>query len=112
MAYDEGIEFRIDELAGRWRGFSKKNMFGGIGYLLHGNMCFGIWKDSLVVRCGPDRYVDLLEQPHVDLFDITGKAMTGWVMVAPDGFLTDAELKAWLETAKTFVRGLPKKSNR
>ena len=110
MPYDEGLEFRMDELAGRWRGFSKKKMFGGIGYLLHGNMCFGIWKDSLVVRCGPERYPDLLEQPHVDLFDITGRAMTGWVLVAPRGIETDAVLREWMEIAKTFVRDLPPKT--
>jgi len=84
-------------------------MFGGIGFLLGGNMCVGVWKELLIVRTGPDGYEDALDQPHVRKFDITGRVMTGWVMVAPGGLETDEDLKAWVKLAAKFAASLPEK---
>jgi hypothetical protein len=109
MAYDETLADRIRPLIGRERGFSEKKMFGGIGFLLGGNMCVGVWKEFLIARIGPDEYEDCLAQPHVREFDITGRAMNGWVMVEPEGTDNNSDLQKWIDRATTFVRVLPKK---
>ncbi len=109
MPYDAALEARIDHLSLHWPGFVKKSMFGGKGYLLLGHMAFGIWHDKLIVRCGSGQYADCLEQPGARVFDITGKAMDGWVMVAPEGFATATTLLVWLERGRDFAAGLPPK---
>lgn len=109
MAYDESLAERIRTQLRRKRGFTEKKMFGGVGFLLHGHMCVGIWKESLVVRLGPAGYDAALDEPHVRPFDITGKAMTGWVLVEPPGIADDEDLRHWIGTAVRFVGTLPPK---
>jgi hypothetical protein len=109
MAYDEGLEARIDELLMDHDGYQKKKMFGGICWLHAGNMCFGIWKDSLIIRCGSDRHIELLRRDHVKPFDITGKAMAGWILVAHEGFEEDDELREWIDYGIQFATALPPK---
>lgn len=109
MAHDTRLEARIDLASLNWPGLAKKAMFGGMGYLMRGNMAFGIWRDHLIVRCGPAGYADCLALPDTRPFDVTGRAMTGWVMVAPDGLETDAGLAAWLERGREFAASLPDK---
>ncbi len=109
MPYDETLADRVRPLLARKRGFAEKKMFGGIGYLLHGNMTVGVWKEFLIVRTGPDAYEDALNQAHVKKFDITGKAMTGWVMVQPGGLESDAELKQWVNLDVKFAKSLQPK---
>lgn len=109
MAHDTVLESRIDLLSLNWPGFAKKAMFGGKGYLLHGNMAFGIWRDRLVVRCGADLHARCLALPHVREFDVTGKAMAGWVMVLPEALETDDTLRAWLERGRDFAATLAPK---
>lgn len=109
MVYDETLAARIRPLMKRKQGFSEKKMFGGVGLMLHGNMCVGIWKDSLIVRIGLDQYETALEEPDVREFDITGRVMRGWVMVEPRGLVEDEEVKYWVEQATKFVRTLPRK---
>lgn len=84
-------------------------MFGGIGFMLNGNMLVGVWKDSLIVRVGPDAYEDALLEQHVREFDITGRSMKGWVLVNPEGLEEDDKLKEWIEQAMKFVGKLAKK---
>lgn len=84
-------------------------MFGGVGFLLAGNMCVGVWKEWLIVRLGPDRGEAALREPHVREFDITGKAMRGWAMVGPGGLEGDDDLRRWCDAAIKFVRTLPEK---
>jgi len=84
-------------------------MFGGLGFLLHGNMLVGVWKNSMIVRLGPDEHEAALLEQHVGEFDITGKAMKGWVMVKPDGVADDGALKKWVQVAVKFVGKLPAK---
>jgi TfoX/Sxy family transcriptional regulator of competence genes len=109
MAFDEFLAARIREAFARKKGVEEKKMFGGVGFLLHGNMLVGVWKDSLIVRLGPDNYDDALLEPHVREFDITGKPMKGWVLVEPVGVEDDDQLKGWIERALNFVRALPAK---
>lgn len=84
-------------------------MFGGVCFLLNGNLLVGVWKDSLIARVGKDAYDDALQEEHVREFDITGKPMKGWVMVQPDGIDSDLQLSHWIDLATQFVRTLPAK---
>ena len=88
---------------------AEKKMCGGVGFLLDSNMCCGVWKEFLILRVGPSAYEEALKQPNVVEFDITGRAMTGWVMVEPAGIKDDVELKSWLQQAVQFARSLPPK---
>ncbi len=108
MAFSETLASRIRDALARKRNIEEKKMFGGVGFLLNGNMLVGVWKSSLIVRLGPDNYDDALLEPHVREFDITGKPMKGWVMVEPDGVEDDDPLKEWIERAVKFVKTLPK----
>ena len=87
----------------------EKRMFGGVGFLMNGNMLVGIWHESLIVRVGQEQAADALKQPNVKEFDITGKPMKGWIMVEPDGIDFDEQLNDWLEKAEKFVETLPAK---
>jgi TfoX N-terminal domain len=109
MAYDEQLAKRVRPLLARRSGFAEKKMFGGVGYLLNGNMCIAVWKEFLIVRVGPDGYAAALRRPFTKKFDVTGRAMTGWVMVDSEGLADDEELSEWVLRAVAFVRGLPKK---
>ena len=109
MAFSESLAARIRDTLARRKGIAEKKMFGGVGFLLNGNMLVGVWKDSLIVRLGPDEGDDALKEPHVREFDITGKAMKGWVTVEPDGLEDDDQLAIWIKQAMNFVRTLPKK---
>jgi hypothetical protein len=84
-------------------------MFGGVGFLLNGNMCVGVWKESLIARIGPVEYQAALTLPHVREFDITGKAMRGWVMVEPEGCGDVPAVKSWIDRAMKHTRTLPGK---
>jgi len=109
MPYDEGLAQRMDELLDELPGIIRKKMFGGICYLLTGNMACGIFKEFLIVRVGPEKYEDSLKQPNTKVFDITGKVMKGWVMVNQDGYSEDHDLKHWVEQGLSFARSLPPK---
>jgi TfoX/Sxy family transcriptional regulator of competence genes len=106
MAYDEGLAERLREMLEGRKGVTEKKMFGGVCYLLHGKMFVGIVKDSLMVRVGPAAHADALRQPHARVMDFTGRPMKGYVFVAPDGFDSDRELRAWVDRALAFVSTL------
>ena len=106
MAFSEVLAERIRQRLARRKNVEEKKMFGGIGFLLNGNMLVGVWKDSLIVRLGPDNHDDALLEPHVREFDITGKPMEGWVLIKPEGVEDDDQLKNWIERALKFVRAL------
>ena len=109
MAYSESLAGRIRDVVGRRKGVVEEKMFGGVGFLLNGNMLVGVWKDSLIVRLGAEEGERVLEEEYVREFDVTGKAMKGWVMVEAEGIDEDRDLKAWIERAWKFVKTLPAK---
>ena len=109
MPYDREIEERITRAVSGWKGLTRRKMFGGVCHLLNGNMIGGVYKRDMILRLGAEAAAKALGQPFVKPFDITGKAMQGWVMVEPKGFVTDVELKAWLQKAKRFAKTLPPK---
>ena len=109
MAYDETLAARIRQNLARHKNVENKKMFGGIGFLLNGNMLVGVWKDSLIARVGSDEYEHAVLEPHVKEFDITGKPMKGWVLVEPQGVVDDQQLNEWIQRALKFVGKLPAK---
>jgi len=109
MAYSETLAGRIRQRLRRRRDVAEKKMFGGVGFLLGGRLVVGVWKESLVARVGPDDYAAALREADVTEFAITGRAMTGWVLVGPAGVADDATLADWIDRCLAFVATLPAK---
>ena len=109
MAFDETLAARIRDAVEGKRGVEEKKMFGGVGFLLNGNMLVGVWKDSLIVWLGPDEGDEALMEPHVKPFDITGRPMKGWVLVEPEAIEDDEPLQSWIDRAVKFVNTLAAK---
>jgi TfoX/Sxy family transcriptional regulator of competence genes len=109
MAFSAALAERIRQALARRKNVEEKKMFGGIGFLLNGHLLVGVWKDSLIVRLGPEGGDEALLEPHVKEFDITGRAMKGWVLVQPDGVEEDDQLNGWIQRAVKFVGKLPAK---
>lgn len=109
MAYDQALARRIRELLAGAAGLEEKKMFGGIGFLVQGNMACGVHGDDLIVRVGPEKSVEALAQPYARPFDMTGRPMSGWVMVAPDGLASERELRSWIDLGLKYARTLPAK---
>ena len=102
MVYNEGLAQRVRVVLEGKSGLVEKKMFGGLCFLLRGNMACVILKESLIVRVGPENYENALKQPHTRKFDITGKPMKGWVMVSAEGHNTDEKLSYWVEQGIAF----------
>lgn len=109
MAFDEILAERIRKALARKKGIEEKKMFGGICFMLNGNMLVGVWKESLIVRLGEEQGEVALLEPHVKEFDITGRPMKNWVLVAPNGIEEDDQLKGWIQRGVKFVGKLPAK---
>ena len=109
MAYDEVLAERIRDVLGPRDGVVEKKMFGGLAFLLHGNMCCGVTGDELMVRVEPDRTAELLDEPHTRPFDMTGRPMKGWLVVGSAGVGDDEALERWVELGVAFASSLPAK---
>ena len=109
MAYDEGVAQRLREVLGEEDGVVEKRMFGGIAFMLHGNMCCGVVGEELMVRVGPKAHDDALAEPHARPMDFTGRPMRGMIYVGVRGFESDADLEAWVARGASFAQSLPKK---
>ena len=107
--YNLDLEYRIDRLKERLGEINKKKMFGGVGYLMNGNMCFGIHKESMVVRTSPQKAEELLINEGFSLFDITGRPMKGWLLVSPDALETEDDLLDMMKLCVDYVLTLPAK---
>ncbi len=108
MAYDERLAERVRDILGPDPALSERKMFGGLAFMLDGNMCCGIVADRLMLRLGADLAESALERPHVEPMDFTGRPMTGMVYVVPEG-LRGKALRPWVELAAGFTRTLPPK---
>jgi TfoX/Sxy family transcriptional regulator of competence genes len=108
VAYDERLAARVRDLLADEPVLSERKMFGGLAFMLNGNMCCGIVGDRLMLRLGADLADQALERTHVNPMDFTGRSMTGMVYVAPEGLRGEA-LRRWLEQAAGFARTLPPK---
>ena len=108
VAHDERLAARVRDLLAENPALSERKMFGGLAFMLNGNMCCGIVDDRLMLRLGADLAQTALEQTHVYPMDFTGRPMTGMVYVAPEGLHGEA-LRAWVEQAVGFAHTLPPK---
>ena len=109
MAYDEALTARIREaLAGR-SGVTEMKMFGGVGFMLNGNMCCGVVKDELMVRVGRDAHEEAVMLPHARPMDFTGRPMGGFVFVGLQGVQGEDALQQWVERGVSFAGSLPPK---
>jgi hypothetical protein len=109
MAYDENLADRVRTQLAGVDGVVEKAMFGGLAFLVAGNMAVGVAGDDLMVRVGPAAGDDALARPHTRVFDMTGRPMRGWILVAPEGVAGDRELAGWVERGVAFARSLPPK---
>jgi len=109
MAYDEGLAERLREVFADRDDVIEKKMFGGIAFMVRGNMCCGVIKDSLMARVGPEQYALVLKRPYAREMDFTGRTIKGFIQVDPAGFESDEDLKSWVELCEVFVGSLPAK---
>jgi hypothetical protein len=109
MAYDEGLAERIRELIGSRSGVTEKRMFGGLAFLLDGNMACGVRGEELIVRLAADATDAALAEPGTRPFDLTGRPMKGWILVSAVGGAEDDDLRRWVDRGVTFATTLPPK---
>ncbi len=109
MPYDEGLAERIRDIFDGDDDVTEKKMFGGLTFMVNGNMCCGLNKEDLMLRLGAEEATEALKDPHARDMDFTGKPLKGFVYVNADGYAEDADLEAWVERAAKFARSLPAK---
>jgi hypothetical protein len=109
MAYNQILAQKVEKIVSRKIGFDQQAMFGGVGYLLYGNACCAVYKDYLILHLGEKEAEEAIRKTFVRPFDITGKPMKGWVMVANAATKSEGSIKQWVERAVDFVKELPRK---
>jgi TfoX/Sxy family transcriptional regulator of competence genes len=110
MAYDTDLADRIRELLGTVRGVDEKRMFGGLAFLINGNMSVAVSKQGgILVRVPPDETEKLLARAHVNPMVMAGREARGWIRVDADGVKTKRQLTAWVTRGVEFAQGLPPK---
>ena len=109
MAYDKNLADRVGALLKGKRSITEKKMFGGLCFMVNGNMACGVEKNKLVVRVGPDDYEKFLKQKYVRKMDFTGKPLKGFIYVMPEGLRRTDSLKKWVDRGIQFAQSLPKK---
>lgn len=110
MSFDADLAARVRALLARNAGYSERQMFGGLCFMLHGNMCGGVLGEDLIVRVAPEEYDDALKRPHARKFDFTGRPMKGFVVVRPEGSHTEKSLKNWIAMGARCALSLPAKT--
>ncbi len=109
MAYNEALADRLRVAFGARDDVHEKKMFGGIAFMLRGNMCCGVVKDEIMARVGPDQYAEALARPGAREMDFNGRPMNGYVFVAEEGCAGEAGMRSWVEMCERFVLTLPPK---
>ena len=109
MAFDEGLAERIREVLGDNPEIQEKKMFGGLAFMLNGNMACGLIKEDLMVRVGKENYEDVLSKPHSHKIEFTGRPMKGFITVDAEGLEDDKMLKGWIKQGVDYASSLPAK---
>jgi TfoX/Sxy family transcriptional regulator of competence genes len=110
MAYDEDLANRIRELLGSAKGVDEKRMFGGLAFLVHGNMSVAVSsKGGLMVRVPPEDTEKLLTRAHVSPMVMAGRETRGWLRVDADGVKTKRQLEGWVTRGVDYASSLPTK---
>lgn len=110
MAYDEALADRVHQLLQRRAGYTQRKMFGGICFMLHGNMCCSVTRSCLMLRLGEKKAAQALQEPFTHEMDFTGKVMKSMIYVEGPGIEEEQDLKYWLNQAVRFTQSLPAKS--
>ncbi|MGI8580146.1 MAG: TfoX/Sxy family protein [Solirubrobacteraceae bacterium] len=110
MAYDEDLVHRLRELLGDETDVTEKKMFGGHAFLVRRHLCVAASRNGgLLARIPPSDTDKALERPHVELMEMRGRTMEGWITVAPQGLKTKRQLASWVSRSTAFVKKLPSK---
>src|SRR3990172_6998820 len=109
MAFDEKLAQRVRKLIGAIKGSSERQQFGGVAFLLRGNVACGIIGNELLVRVGPDRHDEVMKNTDAKPFSLTGRPSKGWILVRQSGVKSPASLKKWVEMGLAFAKTLPAK---
>jgi hypothetical protein len=110
MAYDEDLANRIRELVQAEEGLTEMRMFGGLAFLIHGNMAVSAsGQGGLLLRVDPTETAALLADPDARPFEMRGRQMDGWLRVDPNGVATKRQLKQWVNRGIAYARALPPK---
>jgi len=109
MAYSEELAERIRDVLAPRPGLSEQKMFGGVAWMIDGNMACGVVGEDLMLRLGPDEAVQALNEPFVGPMDMTGRPMRGFVIVAAEGVADDRDLGGWVDAGADFAASLPPK---
>jgi len=109
MTYSEELASRMREVIGGRDGVSERKMFGGIAWMVNGNMACGTLGDDLMVRLGPDEAERALGEPHVGPMQFTGRTMRGFISVDAAGIADDMDLARWIDAGASHAASLPPK---
>jgi TfoX/Sxy family transcriptional regulator of competence genes len=109
MAYDEDLAQRVREVISARESITEKKMFGGIAFMVGGNMAVGVSGDELMVRLDPADGEKALAEEGVRVFDMTGRPMKGWILVSPERTADEAGLSEWVEAGAGYAASLPPK---
>lgn len=109
MAFSEKLAARVRQLLPQGPSVSEKQMFGGLAFLLRGNMCCGVHGDEMIIRLAPAETDAALANPGVRVFDLTGRGMKGWILVGPRGTATAPALRRWVRIAVEYAESRPAK---
>jgi TfoX N-terminal domain len=109
VAYDEALAERVRDVISVRDGSSERKMFGGIGFMLRGNMACGVSGDELMVRLDAEGAEKALAEEHVRVFDMTGRPLKGWILVGPEATASDEDLAGWVDAGADFAASLPPK---
>ena len=110
MPYDEDLANRIRELVLTEQGVTEKRMFGGLAFLIDGNMSVSAsGQGGLLLRVDPAETDKLVSKPHAHRFEMRGRVMQGWLRVDPDGLRTKRQLERWVTRGIAYARSLPSK---
>lgn len=109
MPFNATLADRIRQQLGKRKGLAEKKMFGGLAFLLNGNMCCGVHHDEMIVRLEPVQTEQALRERHTRIFDLSGKPMQGWILVQAGGLKTEAALAKWINLGINYAVSLPAK---
>ncbi len=107
MPFDDKLANRVRKILEKIEGLSEKKMFGGLCFLINGNMAFGLVNDDLMIRVEPESYEKMLSQPHVRKMDFTGKPLKGFLYIGVKGTESDKDLRKWVLKGIEFAMSLP-----
>lgn len=109
MTYDKNLATEVRAALGEQEGLSERKMFGGVGFMLYGNMCSGTQKSDLILRLGLDKGAEALRDPRMKPFNTTRRPMKGWTVIGADALEDEAELSHWVQQSADFALTLSPK---